>query len=63
MIECTIREENGLALWACFTNGDNYHEVNILGMALSEIQPTLKQAQDDFAAEIEELKRLENNGE
>jgi hypothetical protein len=63
MIEYTIREENGLALWACFTNGDNYHEVNILGMALSEIQPALKQAQDDFAAEIEEMKRLENNGE
>jgi predicted Zn-dependent peptidase len=63
MIEYTIREEDGLALWACFTNGDNYHEVNILGMALSEIQPTLKQAQDDFAAEIEEMKRLENNGE
>jgi hypothetical protein len=63
MIEYTIREEGDLALWACYTNGDNYHEVNILGMPLSEIQPTLKQVQDDFAAEVEEIKRLENNGE
>lgn len=64
MIEYTIREEeDGTALWACFTTGENYYEVNILGMALSEIQPTLKQVQDDFEAEIEEMKRLENNGE
>lgn len=59
MIEYTIREEDGLALWACFTNGDNYHEVNILGMSLSEIQPTLKQVQDNFVAEIEAMQAAE----
>jgi hypothetical protein len=60
MIEYTIREEGDLALWACFTNGDNYHEVNILGMSLSEIQPTLKQVQDNFVAEIEAMQAAED---
>jgi len=60
MIEYTIREEGDIALWACYTSGDNYHEVNILGMSLSEIQPTLKQVQDDFVAEIEELQAMQD---
>lgn len=46
MIEYTIRTESDVAVWACFQAGDFYHEVNILGLELQDIQPKLEEARD-----------------
>jgi len=63
MIDYTTREEGSEAIWACYNSGDNYHEVNILGMDLSDIQPKLQEVADMFQAEINELIRLESEGQ
>ena len=47
MIEYKTRLENDVAIWACFTVGDLYHEVNILGLEPDNIQLKLQEAQDD----------------
>tara|TARA_R110000744_G_scaffold4983_1_gene17612 strand:+ start:162 stop:353 length:192 start_codon:yes stop_codon:yes gene_type:complete len=63
MIEYTTRNEGSVAIWACYNYGDNYHEVNILGMDLSDIQPKLQEVADMFQTEINELIRIENEGQ